>query len=213
MSTISKRAQATPPSPIRKFLPLLLAAEKRGLKVFKLNVGDPDIPPPPAFLQTIKKYRNTQVPYAPSPGFVQHVDAWRSYYQTIGVSLQRDQILPTVGCAEAIMYAMMAVTDPGDEILIFEPFYPSYRSFAEMLGIKLKAITLKLENNYVLPDRKTIAKQITKKTKAIVVINPNNPTGTVLTRPKRAMIVSLAQQNNLFIIADETHSDIVFTGK
>ena len=213
MPKVSKRAQLTPASPIRKFLPLLLAAEKRGLQVLKLNVGDPDIAPPPAFLQTIKNYRNTQVPYAPSPGFVQHVDAWRAYYKTIGVNLQRDQILPTVGCAEAIMYAMMAVADPGDEILIFEPFYPSYRSFAEMLGIKLKAITLKLENNYAMPDRKTIAKKITKKTKAIVIINPNNPTGTILTRPERAMIVSLDQQHNLFIIADETYRDIVFTGK
>jgi len=198
---------------MRKFLPLILDAERRGITVLKLNVGDPDLSPPPAFLKAVKRYKGPQVPYAPSPGFQEHVSAWLTYYRTLGISLKPGELIPTVGCAEAIMYAMMAVTDPGDEVLVFEPFYPSYKSFAKMIGVNLRPVTLSLKNNYALPPTKDILARITPKTKAIAVVNPGNPTGTVLTAPERARIAEIAKKKNLFIIADETYRDIIFSGK
>ncbi|MEK9177250.1 MAG: pyridoxal phosphate-dependent aminotransferase, partial [Patescibacteria group bacterium] len=159
------------------------------------------------------KYRGPQVPYAPSPGFRDHVEAWLRYYRTLGVSLKLAELIPTVGCAEAIMYAMMAVTDPGDEVLVFEPFYPSYKSFAKMIGVNLRPVTLSLDNNYALPSENEILARVTSRTKAIAVINPGNPTGAVLTPAEQARIARIAKKKNLFIIADETYRDILFSGK
>ncbi len=210
---LSKRAIETTPSPMRKFLPLILASEKKGIKFFKLNVGDPDILPPPRFLSEVRKYKGPMVPYAPSPGFKDHVEAWLSYYKSIGIKLEPNQLIPTVGCAEAIMYAMLAVTDPGDDVLIFEPFYPSYKSFGKMIGVSLKPVTLKIENNYKLPSASVIEKAIGKRTRAIVLINPGNPTGTTLSKKEVRTIVGIAKKQNLFIISDETYRDILFTGK
>lgn len=212
MPQISKRALATTVSPIRKYIPLILEAEKKGVKVFKLNMGDPDIPAPTEFLETIKSYSPEQIPYSPSTGLPKHILAWQKYYQTLGIKLKTNQILPTAGCSEAIMYSLMAITDPGDEILVFEPFYPSYKSFAAMLGIKLKAITLTAKNNYALPTGKKIETSITKKTKAILITNPNNPTGTVMNKKELMIILGIAKKYNLFIISDETYRDIIFSG-
>ncbi len=211
--SVSKRGMGTPPSPMRKFLPLIVDAEKRGIKVLKLNVGDPDLLPPPAFLQTIRRFKGPQVGYAPSPGFPKHVDAWLSYYKTLGIPLKRENLIPMVGCAEAILYALIAVTDPGDEVLVFEPFYPSYKSFGRMIGISLKPVTLSIDNNYALPSERAIERAIGRKTKAIAVINPNNPTGTVFNKNELSRIVKIAQKHNLFIISDETYRDIIFKGK
>ncbi|MBI3573707.1 aminotransferase class I/II-fold pyridoxal phosphate-dependent enzyme [Candidatus Kaiserbacteria bacterium] len=210
---VSARANLTPPSPMRKFLPLVLDAEKRGIRVLKLNVGDPDILPPPLFLKTVKRFKGPQVGYAPSPGFIVHVDAWRSYYKTLGISLERQNVIPMVGCAEAILYSLIAVTDPGDDVLVFEPFYPSYKSFAKMIGISLSPVTLSITNNYALPSDAVIERAIGTKTKAIVLINPNNPTGTVFSKTELSRIVRIAKKRNLFIISDETYRDIIFSGK
>ncbi len=211
--TLSQRAQLTPPSPMRKFLPLILEAEKKGIHVIKLNVGDPDILPPSAFLREVRKYKGPQVPYAPSPGIRSHVDAWLTYYKTLGIRLSPNQLIPTVGCAEAILYSMIAVTDPGDDILIFEPFYPSYKSFGRMIGVGLTPVTLSIENNYALPKASEIEKKIGKRTRAIAVINPGNPTGTVFTQKDLETLVAIAEKHNLFIIADETYRDILFKQK
>ena len=213
MLKLSKRAAATAPSPIRKFLPLILAAEKRGVKIFKLNVGDPEIMPAVIFWQTIKDFPAGNLKYAPSPGFEPHVAAWLSYYRRLNIKLKPEQLIPTVGAAEAILYALMAVADAGDEVLVFEPFYPSYKSFATMLGIKLRAVTLKSENQYSLPPTEKISQKISQKTKALVVINPNNPTGTIFTPQEMARLISIAKKYRLFIIADETYRDIIFRGK
>lgn len=210
---LSRRATHTPASPMRKFLPLILDAEKKGIQVLKLNVGDPDLLPPPEFLKAVRQYKGPQVPYAPSPGIRPHVDAWLSYYTSIGITLKPNQLIPTVGCAEAIMYALMAVTDSGDDVLIFEPFYPSYKSFGMMIGIALRPVTLNIENNYKLPSAHEIEKQIGPRTKAIVLINPGNPTGTVLSPKEIKMIGALAKKHGLFVISDETYRDILFKGK
>lgn len=209
----SKRAQKVIASPIRKFLPLVLKAEKKGIKVFKVNVGDPDLAVPPQILKTIKKYKQKNLGYAPSQGITEHVFAWIKYYSDFGLKLKPENIVPTVGAAEAIVLAMMAVCDAGEEIIVFEPLYTSYKAFAEMANIKLVPVTLKIENNFSLPKESEIVKKITKKTKAIVIINPNNPTGTVLTDREIRIIVKIANKYNLFIIADETYREILFSGK
>jgi aspartate aminotransferase len=209
----SRRANQVIASPIRKFLPLVRAAEKQRIKVFKLNVGDPDLAPPPQLLATIQKYDKKNLGYAPSPGIAEHTAAWVKYYAGFGVKLKQENIIPTVGGAEAIILAMIAVADQGDEIIVFEPLYTSYKGFAAMTGVKLVPVTLKGENNFALPPAKEIEKKITKKTKAIVVINPNNPTGTILSAAEIKTVIRIAQKHQLFIISDETYREIVFRGR
>jgi len=177
LPSISNRGQAVIASPIRKFLPLMQDAEKRGIRVYKLNTGDPDVAVPQLFFKTLREFQKKNLSYAPSPGEPDHVAAWIEYYREWGVKLEPGNIIPTVGCAEAILFAMMAVADVGDEIIVFEPLYVSYKSFATMIGVKLVPITLEVEKGLRIPPLKKIAKRVTSKTKAIVVINPDNPTG------------------------------------
>jgi len=210
---ISQRVNAVIASPIRKFLPLVLKAEARGIEVLKLNVGDPDIPPAPIFWQTIRRYRQGTLGYAPSPGISQHTQAWVKYYANFGLKLKPEQVIPTVGGAEAILFALLVTTDPGDEVLVFEPLYSSYKGFAAMCNIKLVPVTLKLENGFALPPKQALAKKVTSRTRAIVVVNPNNPTGTILSDKEMNNIADLSLQHGLFIITDETYREIVFKGK
>ncbi|MFA6322820.1 MAG: pyridoxal phosphate-dependent aminotransferase [Candidatus Buchananbacteria bacterium] len=209
----SKRANQVIASPIRKFLPLVKQAENKGIKVFKINVGDPDLLPPPKLLQTIKNYQQKNLGYAPSPGIAEHTAAWVEYYKKFGIKLKPENIIPTVGGAEAIILALIALCDPGDEMIVFEPLYTSYKGFAAMTGIKLVPVTLKVENNFALPDEKEIIKKITKKTKVIALINPNNPTGSILSNQEIKRVIKIAKKFNLFILSDETYREIVFSGK
>ncbi len=210
---ISHRGQSVIASPIRKFLPLLQATQKRGIEVYKLNTGDPDIAVPPLFFKTLRQYKSPNLPYAPSPGEPAHVAAWIQYYKQFGLKLEPKNLIPTVGCAEAILLALMAVADVGDEILVFEPLYVSYKSFAVMIGVKLVPIPLSTENDFRMPPLSQIEAKVTKKTKAIVVINPDNPTGKLWSDKELSQIVALANKHNLFVIADETYREIRFTGK
>lgn len=210
---VSKRGQNVIASPIRKFLPFMKATEAKGIKVFKLNVGDPDLEPPKEFLSTIRKYKEPTLGYAPSPGIVAHMEAWQKYYKQFGVNIPLANMLPTVGCAEAIMLAMQAVADPGDEIIMFEPLYASYKSFSTIIGVTPVPILLPFENNFALPSAEEIEKKITSRTKAIVVINPDNPTGKLWTEAELDVIAKIAKKHNLFIISDETYREIRFMGK
>jgi aspartate aminotransferase len=189
------------------------AAEKKGIRVFKINVGDPDLEPPKDFLKSIKAYDQKTLSYAPSPGITEHTKAWQKYYTQFGVNLPMANIIPTVGCAEAIMLAMQAVCDPGEEILVFEPLYTCYKSFAVMTGVKLVPVRLPIEKDFALPPASEIEKKITKNTKAIVVINPDNPTGKLWNQKELDTVVKLAKKHNLFIISDETYREIRFDGK
>jgi aspartate aminotransferase len=210
---VSRRGQSVIASPIRKFLPFVQAVEKKGIKVFKINVGDPDLVPPQEFFKVVRAYAGKTLPYTPSPGIPAHTAAWQKYFKQFGVNLPMSGIIPTVGCAESIMLAMQAVCDPGEELLVFEPLYSSYKSFAVMTGIKLVPVLLPFEKNFALPAAKEIEKKISKKTKAIVVINPDNPTGKLWTEKELNTIVAIAKKHNLFIISDETYREIRFDGK
>jgi aspartate aminotransferase len=210
---ISKRGQEVIASPIRKFLPFLQDAEKRGIKVFKLNTGDPDLEVPTPFFTQVHNYKSKNLPYAPSPGIRDHVLAWQKYYKQFGVEIEAENIIPTVGCAEAIFLALMATADVDDEILVFEPLYVSYKSMAKMIGVKLVPITLKTSDNFTLPSPADIASKITSKTRAIVIINPDNPTGKLWTEDEIDSILKIAKEHNLFVISDETYREIRFTGE
>jgi aspartate aminotransferase len=210
---VSKRGQNVIASPIRKFLPFMQATEKKGIKVFKINVGDPDLQPPQEFFKVIRAYAGKTLGYTPSPGIPAHTAAWQTYFKQFGVNLPMSGIIPAVGCAEAILLAMQAVCDPGDELMVFEPLYSSYKSFAVMTGIKLVPVLLPFEKNFAVPSAAEIEKKITKKTKAIVVINPDNPTGKLWTDKELDAVVKIAKKHNLFIISDETYREIRFDGK
>lgn len=209
----SARGQNVIASPIRKFLPLMQEAEKRGTKVYKLNTGDPDLEVPQAFFDTVAAYKSKNLPYAPSPGIPVHMAAWQKYYKQFGVELEPKNMIPTVGCAEAIMLALMAAADIGDEVLVFEPLYVSYKSFSVMTGIKLVPVTLKTENGFAMPTDAEIESKITAKTKAIVVINPDNPTGKLWSEEELKRILAIAMKHNMFVIADETYREIRFDGQ
>jgi aspartate aminotransferase len=210
---VSKRAQNVIASPIRKFLPFMQTTEKEGVKVFKINVGDPDLQPPKEFFKVIRQYAGRSLGYTPSPGIPAHTAAWQKYFKQFGVDLPLSGIIPTVGCAEALLLAMQAVCDPGDELMVFEPLYSSYKSFAVMTGIKLVPVLLPIEKNFALPDASKIEKKISNKTKAIAIINPDNPTGKLWSERELNTVVSIAKKHKMFIISDETYREIRFDGK
>jgi len=209
---ISQRAASMIASPIRKFLPLAQAAQKRGTHVYALNIGQPDLAPPKVFWKEVAKWNKGVLAYAPSMGESSTQEAWSKYFKQRGLPLAPQDILVTTGGSEAIFFSMGVVTDPGDEIIVFEPAYSSYKSYAGMLNIKLVPVTLRPETGYHLPSQQEIEKKVTKKTRAIVVINPNNPTGAVYAKEELARVVAVAKKHGLWIVADETYRDLVFTG-
>lgn len=210
---VSRRAASMIASPIRKFLPLAQAAQKRSVKVFYLNIGQPDLVPPPVFWKGVAKFRSGVLAYAPSTGFTETQEAWSKYFKRRGIPLAPKDVLVTTGGSEAIFFSMGVVTDPGDEIIVFEPAYSSYKSYAGILNIKLVPVTLRPETGYHLPSRQEIEKKVTRRTKAIVVISPNNPTGAAYSKEELARVAEVAKKHKLWIIADETYRDLVFQGK
>ena len=210
--SISNRAINTPASAIRKLYKYANAAKKRGVVVHHLNIGQPDIATPPAFFAALRKFTSGSIAYAPSEGYTESIRAWQKYYKTCNLKFEEDELMVTTGGSEAILFAMLAITDPGDEIIVFEPLYTNYVSFAQMAGVKLVPIRLRSEDDFQLPEAKVIKKKITAKTKAIIICNPSNPTGTVI-KPKEArMIVKIARERNLFIISDEPYRELIFNG-
>ena len=198
---------------MRKFAPLIRQAESEGVQVIKLHIGDPDLAPPARFLREIRAYKAKTLPYAPSSGIPAHVEAWIAYYREYGVKLRPEHIVPTTGGAEAIQMALMAVADPDDEILVFEPLYSGFKAAAGMYNIRLVPVPLRLGDGFALPSRQVIESKITSRTKAIVVINPDNPTGKLWSKAELRQIIDIAVERNLFIISDETYREICFSGK
>jgi aspartate aminotransferase len=211
--TISQRAKNTPASAIRKLVPLAEKAKEKGIKVYHLNIGQPDLPTPQEVLDYIHNFTQKTLQYAPSAGIKEAVLSWQKFYADKGMSFEQKDIVVTAGGSEALLFAFMTVCDPGDEILIFEPFYTSYSILTAMGNISFRPILTTNQNGYHLPDAKTIEKAITKKTKAIIICNPNNPTGTLYTEEEVQTITSVVKKYNLFLISDETYQEIVFDGK
>ncbi|MCL4338602.1 pyridoxal phosphate-dependent aminotransferase [Patescibacteria group bacterium] len=211
--SVSKRAANTPASAIRKLVPLADAAKKRGIKVYHVNIGQPDLPTPDPILSAIRHFKESTIEYAPSTGVYETMEAWKKFYSDKGIKFDASDILVTSGGSEGLIFAFLTVADPGDELIVFEPFYTSYAIIAAMGNIKLKAVRTKVEDGFHLPPKAAIEKAITSRTKGIVVCNPNNPTGTLYTDAEVKMIAELALKHNLFIISDETYQELVFDGK
>lgn len=209
---LSQRVQHCSLSPMRKFHPYAVAAEARGTKIYHLNIGQPDIETPAAFFEALQDFNAKVLEYAASPGLPQLIDAIVRYYQRLGADYTADDILITTGGSEALLIAMMCIVDPGSEVLIPEPFYPNYATFITAAGGHVVPIPTSVEENYRYADRQRIESRITPNTRAILITNPGNPTGTVLTREEMRLIADIAKEHNLFIISDEVYREFCYCG-
>lgn len=210
----SSRIGLVPASPIRKLVPLAQQAKKEGVNVYHLNIGDPDIKTPDVMLNVLRSWDRNPIGYALSQGQEDFLDALLGYYRSLGFDfLARENIQVTVGGSEAISWAMFATCNPGDEIIVFEPFYTNYNSYAVVNGVTLVPILTTSENGFHLPPAAAIEKAITKKTKAILICNPGNPTGTVYTKDEVAMLVAVAKKHGLFLMSDEVYREYAYDGR
>ncbi|CEO04410.1 aspartate aminotransferase [[Clostridium] sordellii] len=206
----SNRVISMQSSPIRKLVPYATSAKERGIKVYHLNIGQPDIKTPKGFFEAINKFNNNVLEYAVSQGLPELIDAMINYYSTYNMHFEKDEILITNGGSEALLFAMMATCDPGDNILVPEPFYTNYNGFSYSVNVVVKPITTHPENGFHLPNKSEILSKIDKNTKAILISNPGNPTGTVYTKEEVYMLADIAKENNLWIIADEVYREFVY---
>lgn len=211
--SISLRAQNTPSSAIRKLVPLADGAKDRGVEVYHVNIGNPDLPTPEVIREKIRGYSEKTIGYAPSSGILETILAWQKFYKDKEVSLDTRDILVTSGGSEGLIFAFLTVADPGDELIVFEPFYTSYAIIAAMGNITLTPVRTYVQDGFHLPKRETIESKISSKTRGIVVCNPNNPTGTLYTDREIGMLAEIARKHNLYIISDETYQELVFDGK
>ena len=207
---ISKRIQRLKVSPVRKLNPYAEDAVKRGIKIYHLNVGQPDIETPKIFFEAVSKFREKTLKYEHSRGIKSLINKIQAYYDKLGVHYEEEDIVVTSGGSEAISFAMLAIFDEGDEILISEPLYANYKSFYDLYDIKYNAVRTYAENGFHLPSREEIEKHITPKTKAFMLSNPSNPTGVVYTKKELDDIAYIAKKYDLFIISDEVYREFVY---
>jgi len=210
---VSKRMSTIPPSPIRKLVPFSDAAKKRGIKVYHINIGQPDVPTPPEAFEAMRRFDEKVLSYAPSNGIPQLRHAMAGYFNGIGYDIAEKNIMVTNGGSEAIYFAFMISLDTGDEVLIPEPYYANYNGFAKMAGVKIKPLTTKVENGFHLPSEEEIKRSMTDKTRAILICSPNNPTGTVHTREDMEKVFRLAEEHDLTVIGDEVYNEFVYDNR
>jgi aspartate aminotransferase len=202
-----------PFSPIRKLSTYADEAKQRGIHVYHLNIGQPDIATPKEMFEAIAQYREKVLSYGPSGGLLDLRLAVADYYRRYGIDIDLDNVWITTGGSEAILYSMMAVCDPGDEIIVFEPFYTNYNGLAIMAQVKLVPITTGVENGFHLPAQKQIEAKITRRTRAILVNSPNNPTGTVLTEQEMYILYKICKKHRIFLLSDEVYREFVYDGR
>ncbi len=210
---ISNRAKNMPASPIRKLIPYAIAARKRGIDIYSLNIGQPDIETPQSFWNAVHSYPAKVLAYGNSQGIPEYREWLAKYYRANNIHIDADEIIVTTGGSEAVMFAMLAVTDPGDNIIVFEPFYTNYNGYAVMTDIDLIPIRTEPENGYHLPPKDVIESKINDRTRAIFICSPNNPTGTVLTEQEIRTIAEIAERNDLSVISDEVYREFVYEGE
>ena len=211
MPHISIRGTELPASPIRKLAPYADDAKKRGVKVYHLNIGQPDLPTPEKALDAIKNINRKTLEYSPSQGVQPLREEFVKYYRKFGIDLNPDEIIVTAGGSEALLATFLTCFDPGDEVIITEPGYANYLGFAKAAGLTVKAVTSRIEDNFALPSADDFRKAITSKTKAILICNPNNPTGYLYTPEELFQLKELVQEHDLFLIADEVYREFVYT--
>lgn len=208
---VSNRARITPPSPIRKLAHLATKAKKSGTHVFHLNIGQPDIESPKEFFDGLQLFQQKVVAYEQSQGNDSLCLAWSQYInRTLRLDTRPEHFLITVGASEALVFLFETCCDPGDEIIIFDPTYANYLGFAAIAGVNLVPVLSNMENDFALPERDRIERCITNHTRAILLCNPNNPTGTVYSREELQFLFDLCEEHNIFLIVDETYREFVY---
>ncbi|MFN5136459.1 MAG: pyridoxal phosphate-dependent aminotransferase [Chitinophagaceae bacterium] len=213
MLTISKRGEMMPPSPIRKLVPYAEAAKKRGTKVYHLNIGQPDIETPPAIMDAVRNADIKVLEYSHSAGNESYRRKLVQYYNSVGIDVKHDQILITTGGSEAIMFGFFTCLNPGDEVIIPEPFYANYNGFACAAGVNVVPITSKIETGFALPPIDDFEKVITPKTKAIIICSPNNPTGYLYSKEEMLALKEVCLKQNLYLFSDEAYREFCYDGE
>ncbi len=201
-----------PASPIRKLVPLANEAKARGIKVYHLNIGQPDLPSPPEGLEALKHIDRTTLEYTPSEGLLSLRKKLQEYYHSFNIEVDVDDIIVTTGGSEAVLFAFMACLDPGDEIIVPEPAYANYMAFAISAGAKIVTIPSSIEEGFALPPVSKFEELITERTKGILICNPNNPTGYLYTRKEMDQIRDIVKKHDLFLFSDEVYREFCYTG-
>lgn len=212
MPQISNKGLAMPSSPIRKLVPFADKAKAKGIKVYHLNIGQPDIQTPQVALDALKHCDEKVIAYTHSAGNVSLRKKMAKYYQNIGIDVNENEIMITTGGSEAITIAFLSTLNPGDEIIIPEPFYANYNAFALMCGVTVKTVTSIIENNFALPPISEIEKAITPRTKGIVIVNPNNPTGYLYSQEELEQLATIVKKHDLYLYADEVYREFCYDG-
>ena len=212
MPEISHKGSTMPDSPIRKLASFANGAKDRGTHVIHLNIGQPDIATPPQALEAIRGMNREVLEYSPSEGFASYRDGLSRYYATVGVAVTPEEIMVTTGGSEALVFAFMSCLNPGDQVIIPEPFYANYNGFAAWAGIEIVPVTASIENGFALPSMAAFEAAITDRTKAILICNPGNPTGTKYADESLHAVADLVKQRDLFLFADEVYREFTYDG-
>jgi aspartate aminotransferase len=213
MPVISNRGAQMPPSPIRKLVPYAEAAKKRGTKVYHLNIGQPDIETPASIMDAVRHTDMKVLEYSHSAGFESYRKKLVEYYGRNGVTINQNQVIVTTGGSEAILFAIMSCMDPGDEIIIPEPFYANYNGFSTSAGVNIVPIPSSIEDGFALPSIEAFEKAVTPRTKAIMICNPNNPTGYLYSREELEVLKEICLKHDLFLFSDEAYREFCYDGR
>lgn len=209
---ISRRAVEMPESPIRKLAPLATAAKDRGVKIYHLNIGQPDLPTPEVGLEALKNIDRTILEYSPSDGYLTLREKLVEYYRQYRIDLSPNDIIVTSGGSEAVLFAFMTCLNPGDEIIVPEPAYANYMAFAVSAGAVIRPVISTIDDGFALPPVQEFEKLINERTRGILICNPNNPTGYLYTRREMEQIRDLVKKYNLFLFSDEVYREFIYTG-
>lgn len=207
---ISQKANLCSLSPMRKFHPFAVEAQQQGKKIYHLNIGQPDIPTPGTYFDAIRGFNQTTLAYDASPGTPVLIEAIRKYYAKLGVQLTANEIFITTGGSEALLFTCMSILDPGSEVIVPEPYYPNYNTFINAAGGRICPLPTRPEDGYAYADREAFEKLITPNTRALMITNPGNPTGTVLTEQEMRLIADIAKEHDLFLICDEVYREFCY---
>jgi aspartate aminotransferase len=210
---LSKRAQEIPASPIRKLVEHAVAAKKRGIEVYHVNIGQPDIPTPKEFWNAVHAYPSSILAYGHSKGDIEYREALVGYYSRYGISVNPEQIMITTGGSEAIIFSMLAIASPGDEIIVSEPFYTNYLGFSVIAGVKLVPFTAEAEKAFHLADESVIRGLISDRTRGILLSSPCNPTGVIYTRDEYELVGKLCREEGLYFLSDEVYREFLYEGE
>lgn len=212
MPNVSRRSEIMPASPIRKLVPLARDAEKRGVKVIHLNIGQPDLPTPPEGLEALRNIDRSVLEYSPSEGLLSLREKLADYYHRFKIDVTADDIIVTTGGSEAVLFAFMSCLDPGDQIIVPEPAYANYMAFAISAGAEIVTVPSTIEEGFALPPVEKFEELITPRTKGVLICNPNNPTGYLYTQKEMNQIRDIVKKNDLFLFSDEVYREFTYTG-